>query len=269
VTGFDDILPAYNGAFSAPFVRAGSYARMAQDGAAITLAVPLAGTWNVHGELEGDLAGKVQFAIDGQATPVQTTVFSETLQAFSLQKQLDLGSHTLILRVPERAATGADQDCRRLCVRNLIVRLDEPAMIDTQVTQTFGGQVSLTGYSLQEYQPSEGDVPEYALFTRWSCEAPLPEDYTLYMHYVDGSGALLAQDDHLLGRHRADETLPTGQWTCPGDYTDVSYVPRELAETGAISVAFGLWMPGVGQYLPPSGQLPIDQFGRVRLEVSE
>jgi hypothetical protein len=95
------------------------------------------------------------------------------------------------------------------------------------------------------------------------------EDFTLYIHYVDDSGDLLAQDDHLLGRTLKDRTLPTSQWACPGYYTDLSYVPREIVETGGVNVAFGLWIPSAGQYLKPSGELPIDQFGRAWLEVDE
>jgi hypothetical protein len=269
VMGFDNVVPAYDEAFSEPFVREGRYTRMAQGGGTITLTLPLAGTWSLQGELEGDLAGEVQFAVDGEAMSAQTTVYSETLQTFSLRTQLEPGSHNLLLRVPGGDANSADQSCSRLCVRNLIVRLDELAVMETKAAQAFGGRVSLAGYSLQEYRFSEGDLPEYALFTRWSCQAPIPKDYTLYVHYVDGSGTLLAQDDHLLGRSHSSETLPTSQWTCPDHYYDVSYVPRELAEAGGIEVALGLWVPETGERLTPSGELPVDSYGGVRLKIED
>lgn len=135
------------------------------------------------------------------------------------------------------------------------------------VSQTFGGQITLMDYFLGEVQSTDGGSPGIALFTWWSCRNPVAEDYTLYMHYVDGSGDLLAQDDHLLGLRLPGGTLPTSQWACPGYYRDVSYVPSELAESGELHVALGLWIPETGQRLVPSGGLRVDQFGRTCLEV--
>ncbi len=138
-----------------------------------------------------------------------------------------------------------------------------------QDLQTFGKALSMTGYSLQDVRPSDSSSPEYVLFTQWYCEHPIVEGYTLYVHYVDDSGATGAQDDHLLGRRFTGEVVPTNHWTCPGYYRDVSYVPSELVEGGELRVALGLWIPETGERLVPSGGLPIDQLGRTCLEVGE
>jgi hypothetical protein len=88
---------------------------------------------------------------------------------------------------------------------------------------------------------------------------------------LNAAGDRVAQDDHLLGRRvgRQDreETLPTSQWVCPGYYEDLSFVPHDLVEEGDLKVAFGLWTPQTNEHLQPSGELPVDQFGRVLISV--
>ena len=165
-----------------------------------------------------------------------------------------------------RQVGAADATFRSLI---LSVRPEQPIRMEASTKEMFENLVSLASYALLDSQSPEFDMPGYALLTRWSCQDPIPEDYTLYMHYVDDAGDLLAQDDHLLGRSLKDATLPTSTWDCPGYYTDLSHVPQELVETGQVNVAFGLWIPATGQHLQPSGDLHIDQFGKVRLEVGE
>jgi hypothetical protein len=139
--------------------------------------------------------------------------------------------------------------------------------------EAFGDLISLTGYSLQDSQPPGADMPAYQLVTRWSCQDSIPADFTLYVHYLDAAGDRVAQDDHLLGKHegRHDQegTLPTSQWNCPGYYEDVSFIPRELVEEEGLEVAFGLWIPQTNEHLQPSGELPVDQFGRVLIDVEK
>jgi hypothetical protein len=267
VLGLDDVTPAYDDAFSEPFVLENGYTRVVRDKGTISFTLPRAGKWIIQGELEGELAVEVQLTVDGETVPTQTLVYSETLRAFSLRKQLQPGSHDLVLDLPSDRGTSGDKTCGGLCVRNLTVRLENPMAAETATAQEFEGLLSLTHYSLQEFLFPDSDGPQYALITRWSCQNPISEDYTLYVHYVDGSDDTLAQDDHLLGRSHLEKTLPTSRWTCPGDHTDISLVPQELVEAGDLGVALGLWIPETGQYLQSWGELPIDQFGRTRIEV--
>jgi hypothetical protein len=141
-----------------------------------------------------------------------------------------------------------------------------PAMspaITIEAPQTFGGQISLVDYSVRKASDSE----RYVLVTWWACQSPITDNYTLYVHYVDDEGNLLAQDDHLLIARYLGGPTPTGRWTCPGYYRDESSVPKELIETGSIQVALGLWIPETGRKLSSAGSLPVDQHGRTRLEI--
>lgn len=138
---------------------------------------------------------------------------------------------------------------------------------EANIHQTFGGQLSLLDYSLSKVQSEEGDSPRTVLQTWWGCQDPIPKNYTLYIHYVDKAGEILAQDDHLLGIRFPHRRLPTSQWKCPGYFRDVSYVPSNLLKEGKLRVAFGVWIPETGERLSPSGELPIDQYGRARLEI--
>jgi hypothetical protein len=148
---------------------------------------------------------------------------------------------------------------------------DQPLGEEESTAEAFGDLLLLIGYFLQGSQPSGADMPAYQLVTRWSCQDPIAADYTLYVHYLNAAGDRVAQDDHLLGRRvgRQDreETLPTSQWVCPGYYEDLSFVPHDLVEEGDLKVAFGLWTPQTNEHLQPSGELPVDQFGRVLISV--
>jgi hypothetical protein len=269
VPGLDNVTPTYDGAFSEPFVREDGYTRAVRDNGVVSFTIPRAGKWTIQGELEGELAGEVQLAVDGETVPPQTLVYSETLRAFSVDTQFRPGPHDLSMDLPANRGKSANKPCGGLCVRNLTVRLEDPMVAEIATGQEFEGLLSLTHYSLQEFLSPDADGPQYALITRWSCENPIPDDYTLYVHYVDGSANTLAQDDHLLGRSGLEMTLPTSQWMCPGSYNDVSYMPRELAEAEEVDVAMGLWIPETGEQLAPSGELPVDQYGRVQLEIGQ
>jgi hypothetical protein len=152
---------------------------------------------------------------------------------------------------------------------------DQPLGEGVATAEAFGDLISLTGYSLQDSESSDADPPAYQLVTRWSCQDPIPAEYTLYVHYLNAAGDRVAQDDHLLGRYIESQDregrLPTSQWVCPGHYEDVSYVPRDLVDGGELKVAVGLWYPQTNEHLQPSGDLPVDQFGRalIRVERSE
>jgi hypothetical protein len=149
----------------------------------------------------------------------------------------------------------------------------QPLGEEVATTEAFGDLISLIGYSLQDSQPLGADMPAYQLVTRWSCQDSIPADYTLYVHYLNAAEDRVAQDDHLLGkyvgRHDQEGTLPTSQWICPGYYEDVSFIPSELVEEGGLEVAFGLWIPQTNEHLQPSGELPVDRFGRALIDVEE
>jgi hypothetical protein len=110
----------------------------------------------------------------------------------------------------------------------------------------------------------EKSTPEfYTWRTWWTCEGLLDEDYTLYLHYLDREESLIGQGDHLLS-DSAYGNSTTSRWRCPGFYMDETLVPKDLLEDD-LSIAFGLWVPSSEHHLLPSEELPIDEFGRVRI----
>lgn len=130
-------------------------------------------------------------------------------------------------------------------------------------SQGFGGALTLVNYFMRG-GPDEHKV----LVTGWICERPIPKDYTLYVHFVDRSGNLLAQDDHRLGERSPGGPWPTSQWHCPGYYVDETYVPRDAIQFEELRVGLGLWIPETGERLFPFGPLMVDSFGRTILEIA-
>jgi hypothetical protein len=142
------------------------------------------------------------------------------------------------------------------------------ALSPEDITQeTFEGRLSMSGYALARDSPQGGNHPGMALHTWWQCQNSLSKDYTLYVHYLDEAGELIGQDDHMLGMRSLSESFPTSSWRCPGYYWDVSYVPTEALRDNELRVALGLWIPETGERLEASGELAIDEFGRVGLEI--
>ena len=76
---------------------------------------------------------------------------------------------------------------------------------------------------------------------------------------------MLAQNDHMLGRQASGEVRSTSNWVCPGYYQDISYISKDLGEAEGTNVALGIWIPETRERLSPSGELSVDEFGRVQL----
>ncbi len=155
---------------------------------------------------------------------------------------------------------------------NLLLYEVEPAMDEFESSpiahfSASQGTVSLLSYSLEGLEASENAPFRYALCTWWTCSGDLSRDYTLYVHYVDPSGDLLGQDDHVLGARFLDGQFTTSDWGCPGYYKDQAYIPGDLVSDGNLEVAIGLWVPKTGERLSPRGEAKVDDFGRVRLRV--
>lgn len=107
----------------------------------------------------------------------------------------------------------------------------------------------------------------YSLTTMWFCTGDIDRDYTLYVHIVDSQSNLVVQRDHTLGINSSNAYFTTSHWLCPGYYFDSVEIPY-AALPDDFSIAFGIWDPDSGDYLRPDGQLPIDDLGRVRIDVS-
>ena len=164
--------------------------------------------------------------------------------------------------VPASAVKGADIYLNSRARPRLFQLL--PLQASQGKPQKFGESLSLVSYAVARVADGE---PGYTLFTGWFCREAQPENYTLYVHYLDESGKTIAQDDHLLEARFPAEGTPTHEWKCPGYFWDESHVPPEAIRGDEIRAGLGLWVPETQvQLIPASGELPIDAAGRINLE---
>jgi hypothetical protein len=133
--------------------------------------------------------------------------------------------------------------------------------------QQFGGQLTLLNYQVKKIAPSDKKLSPYVISMWWSCQAPISEDYTLYVHYLDNNGRIRAQWDHRLGPSVNGSLFPTSRWNCPGNYRDEFFVPTAAVVDGKLHVALGLWIPETNARLAASGDLPVDIDGGTRFDI--
>ena len=79
---------------------------------------------------------------------------------------------------------------------------------------------------------------------------PFPEDYRVFVHFLDADGELMWTDDH-------DPPTPTAEWT-PGlavEYTRTFFIPR-FPYVGDTRVEMGLFSTATGDRLPLAGDTP-------------
>lgn len=91
---------------------------------------------------------------------------------------------------------------------------------DVKQADRWGDSLTLIGYSLAAAEPGEpfaplsaplsaGSTVRIALF--WRVEQPIPQNYTVFVHLLDGSDRLLAQHDSWPAEaHRPTSILPAG-----------------------------------------------------------
>jgi 4-amino-4-deoxy-L-arabinose transferase-like glycosyltransferase len=118
--------------------------------------------------------------------------------------------------------------------------------IPNPVRYHVGDVAALVGYTVEPETVSPGGTLRVALY--WQATATLPEDYTVFVHLLDGSDALRGQGDG----------PPVG-----GDYPTTLWEPGEIvADEHAVSVHAdappGRYRLAVGFYRPPDGaRLPV------------
>jgi hypothetical protein len=80
----------------------------------------------------------------------------------------------------------------------------------------------------------------------WRCEAPLAGNYKVFVHALDGAGALVAQHDALLG----GEEHPSASWQA-GEAVTGRYglLLPPAGAPGALHLRAGLYNPDTGQRL--------------------
>jgi hypothetical protein len=109
----------------------------------------------------------------------------------------------------------------------------------------FGGLVRLSGYTVEPSQPAPGEPLRLTLY--WQALAPLPHDYTVFVHLRQPGGGNLAQADH----RPLDPLYPTTLWPSGETIRESSQLalPTSLPP-GDYELWIGLYRLETGERLP-------------------
>ena len=120
-----------------------------------------------------------------------------------------------------------------------------PQEIPHRTELHLGDRVTLLGYDLPAEEVEAGEGVRLTLY--WRAEAPIAEDYTVFVHLLDESGMLRSQADSMPW-HNA---FPTSRWE-PGVIIPDEYrlVVPESAWPGEYRVTVGLYLWQTGERLP-------------------
>ncbi len=135
------------------------------------------------------------------------------------------------------------------------------------LTADFNGQVRLLGYTAEPAQGKAGQPLRLTLY--WQAAAPLPHNYTVFVHLRQPGGGNVAQADHLpLG-----SIFPTSLWPVGETIRETSDLPLppDLAP-GEYELWAGLYLLETGERLPvthdASGENAV-MLGRLQVANSE
>ena len=104
----------------------------------------------------------------------------------------------------------------------------ELASVPERLDVSFDGQMALVGYQIGAREARPGG--EVAVTLYWQAQAPMAEDYSVFVHLLDENGRLVAQRDMYPGRG----LFPTTQWQ-PGDAIADTYILRVPASLGRVT----------------------------------
>jgi hypothetical protein len=138
---------------------------------------------------------------------------------------------------------------------------------------TFSPQsINFMGYALDASITREAPIDttpslgQPFLVTAWQLASPVPDDYTVYVHFIAEDGHVVAQADHqLASRTLLEGVVPTSKWKPGPLYLDIVPVPPEVQ--GAkfpLHIGIGLWIPQTeARLVPQSASLTIDPAARL------
>lgn len=137
-----------------------------------------------------------------------------------------------------------------------------------QTVQKFGGKLTLLAYQVEKIESLGTPFANYVFKTWWLCNAPVHDDFTFYIHYLDSHGKITTLSDHKLGIRSEGSAITTSHWASSGYYQDEVFIPAKAAKKKKVEMVFGLWVPQSGTRLAASGQLPVDKEGGARLSLN-
>ena len=106
-----------------------------------------------------------------------------------------------------------------------------------------------------------------ALVTAWKLGQPTEKDFTVYIHFLDPDGKVLAQADHQLWSWSVQKMAEgtTSLWETGKMLLDIVPIPTEVQSSPVpLQIGIGLWVPELGEYqqVEPMS-LPVDSQGRL------
>jgi hypothetical protein len=135
---------------------------------------------------------------------------------------------------------------QRVAATRQVLRLPPllPGIAHT-VEAKLGGHIELTGYTLDRPEAAPGDT--VALTLSWQALAPLPADYTIFIHLRDAANRTVAQQDF----QPFDGARPTGRWPAGQKITETRRLalPADLP-AGTYEFRIGMYDPKSMERLP-------------------
>jgi len=131
------------------------------------------------------------------------------------------------------------------------------------------GDIVFEGYFIDATPQYPGEPSPAAnsrgLVTAWRLAQPVGKNYTLFIHFVDAQGNVIAQADHQLWAWDVKSEGPTTTWTPKLTHLDIIPLPEAaLTASAPLTIRIGLWLPESGQQFPPQSQsLQIDAGRRL------
>ncbi|MFN8464753.1 MAG: glycosyltransferase family 39 protein [Caldilineaceae bacterium] len=128
----------------------------------------------------------------------------------------------------------------------LVVASEAAAEVPNPHQDKVGDHVQLIGYSYAKEALLPGGEFDITLY--WRSDAPLPEDYSVFVHLVDELGIVQAQSDS----YPAQGSRPTSDWQ-PGTIVADEHrvrLPETLPAPGSLRVEVGMYRYADGQRLP-------------------
>lgn len=124
--------------------------------------------------------------------------------------------------------------------------LPATAIVPNALEATFGEQIQLVGYSIEQPQIKPGGKLQLTLY--WRALQDPARDFSVFVHLIDDNGIVQAQRDSYPGAG----TLPTGDWSPGVLYVDehVIDLPDILPAPARFKINVGLYDTETGQRLP-------------------
>jgi len=123
----------------------------------------------------------------------------------------------------------------------------QPLALDpaNPVEANFDNQVRLMGYTVEPLQPAPGETLRLTLY--WQALAPLPYEYTVFVHLRQADGGTVAQADH----RPLDPFYPTPLWPIGETIRESSQLALPAAlPPGSYELWVGLYRLETGERLP-------------------